>query len=90
MTDFPGIDPDDIEELEARSRKIVQDSETYYEITMVVSHQAATDFIARYEQAADGDMMALFALMSVVHAIAGNMSVAINSDYGDGDEDEGL
>lgn len=86
MTDFPGINPEDIEELEARSRKIVQDSETYYEITMIISHEAASDFLTRYEQATNGDAMALFALMSVVHAIAGNVSIALNSDYGDNDE----
>jgi hypothetical protein len=88
MTDFPGIDPDDIQELEARSKKIVQDSETYYEVTMMVSHTSALEFLERYQRAVDGDVMSLFALMTVIHAIATNFQVAMDSDYGD--DDEGL
>lgn len=80
MSDFDGIDPDDIEELQARAAKIVNDAETYYEISLLVSHQGAEEFMELYEAATDGDMSSLLELMAVIHILARSLTVAMGDD----------
>lgn len=85
MDELEGIDPDDIAELEATAQRIVADASTYYEITMLVPHYAAIDFLKKYDQAAEGDIMAIFELMSIIHIIAQSMDTAVNGDYDEED-----
>lgn len=88
MDELEGIDPNDIAELEAKAKKIVEDASMYYEITMLVPHFAAVDFLKKYDQAAEGDIIAVFELMSIIHIIAQSMDTAMHSDYTyDDDED---
>lgn len=84
MEELDGIDPDDIAELEARARKIVEDASTYYEITFFVPHEGASEFLDKYEQATDGDIMAIFSLMTLIHAIARSIHAAM--ELGDDEE----
>lgn len=85
MDELEGINPDDIAELEAVARKIVDDASTYYEINMLVPHSSAVDFLKKYEQAAEGDVMAIFEMMGVIHTIAQNIYTAIHAEH---DEDQ--
>lgn len=80
MSDFEGIDPKDIEDLNARAERIVRDSETYYEITLLVSHQGATEFQELYDQALDGQMSPLLELMGIIHILARSLDVAMSDD----------
>lgn len=85
MDELEGIDPNDIAELEATAQRIVADASTYYEITMLVPHYAAIDFLKKYDQAAEGDVMAIFELMSIIHIIAQSMDTAVHGDYDEED-----
>jgi short-subunit dehydrogenase len=77
MEELDGIDPDDIAELEARARKIVEDASTYYEISFLVPHDGAQEFLSKYDQAESGDIMAIFSMMSLIHAIARSIYMAM-------------
>jgi len=77
MEELDGIDPDDIAELEARARKIVEDASTYYEISFLVPHDGAQEFLNKYDQAESGDIMAIFSMMSLIHAIARSIYMAM-------------
>jgi hypothetical protein len=80
MSEFEGINPDDIKELEARAQKIVEDSETYYEISLMVSHAGAVEFMEMYSDALDGNMMSLINLMGIVHVLANSLRIAMDKD----------
>lgn len=80
MSDFEGIDPDDIEELNARAERIVRDSETYYEISLLVSHQGALEFKELYNDATDGNTAALLELMGVIHILARSLAIAMSDE----------
>lgn len=84
MSDFEGIDPKDIEELNARAERIMRDSETYYEITLLVSHQGAVEFMELYDQALDGQMTPLLELMGIIHILARSLTIAMSEDEEDG------
>lgn len=88
MEELEGIDPADIAELEASALKIVRDASTHYEISFLVPHEAAVDMLDKYEQAAEGEIMAIFSLMTLVHTVVRAVHMAMNLPY---DEDqEGL
>lgn len=80
MSDFEGIDPQDIEDLKARAEKIVNDADTYYEISLLVSHQGAEEFMELYEAATGGDMASLLELMAVIHILARSLTVAMDDE----------
>lgn len=80
MSEFEGIDPRDIEDLQARAERIVSDAETYYEISLLVSHQGAEEFLELYNQAADGQMAPLLELMGVIHILARSLHIAMAED----------
>lgn len=81
MEELEGIDPKDIAELEARALKIVEDAHTFYEIGFVVSHDAAQDLLNKYSMASEGEIMAIFDLMTIIHTIAKAVDIAMNSPY---------
>lgn len=89
MEELEGIDPADIAELEASAAKIVRDAMTYYEISFLVPHEAAVDMIDKYEQAAEGEIMAIFSLMTLVHTVVRAVHMAMNLPHDD-ENQEGL
>ena len=86
MSDLEGFDPDDIAELEARAKKLEHELLTSYEITIIVSHESATEFIRNYNAAKYGDMKATYAMMQVLYVLASSIKSAIEADYDDTDE----
>jgi hypothetical protein len=80
VSEFEGIDPRDIEDLQARAEKIVSDAETYYEISLLVSHQGAEEFMELYAQAVDGQMAPLLELMGIIHILARSLDIAMAED----------
>jgi hypothetical protein len=80
MSDFEGIDPKDIEDLRARAERIVADSDTYYEISLLVSHSGAEEFMELYHQAVDGQMAPLLELMGIIHILASSLMIAMSED----------
>lgn len=80
MSEFEGIDPRDIEDLQARAEKIVSDAETYYEINLLVSHQGAEEFMELYAQAVDGQMAPLLELMGIIHILARSLEIAMTDN----------
>ena len=80
MSDLEGFDPNDIEDLNARAERIVRDAETYYEISLLVSHAGAEEFMELYDQAVDGQMAPLLELMGIIHILARSLAVAMTED----------
>lgn len=80
MSDLEGFDPKDIEDLNARAERIVRDAETYYEISLLVSHAGAIEFMELYEQAVDGQMAPLLELMGIIHILANSLTIAMTED----------
>jgi hypothetical protein len=79
VSDFDGIDPRDIEDLKAKAEKIVKDATTYYEIGMYVPHEGATEFLATYEKASKGSVLALMDLLMFIHVIADSLKEAVEN-----------
>lgn len=86
MSDLEGFDPEDIADLAARAKKIEQDLLTSYELTIIISHESAVDFVNKYASARTGDIHALYDMMVVLHTIARSVQMALDADYED-DED---
>ncbi len=79
MSDFDGIDPRDIEDLQAKAEKIVKDATTYYEIGMYVPHEGAMEFLDTYEKASKGSPLALMDLLMFIHVIADSLKEAVEN-----------
>jgi len=86
MSDLEGFDPEDIADLAARARKIEEDLLTSYELTIIISHESAVDFVNQYQRARTGDINALYDMMVVLHTIALSVQTALEADYDDNDE----
>ncbi len=78
MSDFEGIDPNDIADLQARAEKIVRDADTFYEVSLMVSHPGAVEFMEMYEDACNGSMSSLLELMGLIHILARSLTIAMN------------
>jgi hypothetical protein len=74
---FEMFDPKDIEELNAKARKIEKDSELYYDLHLMVPHEAATQFIDTYRFALTGDYDAMSALMMFAAMVAHSLMASI-------------
>jgi len=89
MSDLEGFDPEDIADLAARARKIEEDLLTSYELTIIISHESAIDFVNKYQHARRGDISAMYDMMVVLHTIAQSVQMALDATYDD-EEDDGL
>lgn len=78
MSEFDGISPDDIAELQARAEKIVEDANTYYEVSLTVSHDGAVEFMEMYDDACRGNMSSLLELMGIIHILARSLTIAMD------------
>lgn len=78
MSEFDGINPDDIAELRARAEKIVEDANTYYEVSLMVSHDGAVEFMDMYDDACRGNMSSLLELMGIIHILARSLTIAMD------------
>lgn len=64
------IDPKDLADLEARAEKIENETDTHFEIKLMIPFEGAMQFIEAYEEAMTGDMMAIMSMLYVVGAIS--------------------
>lgn len=78
MSEFDGINPEDIAELKARAEKIVEDANTYYEVSLMVSHDGAVEFMDMYDDACRGNMSSLLELMGIIHILARSLTIAMD------------
>lgn len=78
MSEFDGINPEDIAELRARAEKIVEDANTYYEVSLMVSHDGAVEFMDMYDAACRGNMSSLLELMGIIHILARSLTIAMD------------
>lgn len=78
MSEFDGINPDDIADLQARAERIVRDAETYYEVSLMVSHEGAVEFMDMYGEACRGNMSSLLELMGLIHILARSLTIAMD------------
>jgi hypothetical protein len=78
MSEFDGINPEDIAELRARAEKIVEDANTYYEVSLMVSHDGAVEFMDMYDDACRGNMSSLLELMGIIHILARSLTIAMD------------
>ena len=72
------IDPKDLEDLQARAKKVEHDADTYYEIKLMIPFEGAVQFIEAYEEAMTGDMMSIMSMLYVVGAIAESLNFQID------------
>jgi len=79
------FDPRDIEELNAKANKIERDSELYYDVHMMVPHEAAMQFIDTYRYALTGNYDAMSALMMFSAMVAHSLMTIITES---GEEEE--
>jgi hypothetical protein len=63
------FDPQDLADLQARANKIESDSDTFYEIKLLIPHSGAEAFISTYMNATEGNIMAMLELMSFVTTV---------------------
>jgi hypothetical protein len=82
MGDLEGFDPEDIADLEARAKRIEHDHDTYFELTLVVNAHGAKEFLRKYYEAKDGEVMSFLDMMMIVHAIAKSLEEALSQDEG--------
>jgi len=80
VSDLEGFDPNDIAELSAMAERIVKDSNTYYEVRMLVTHEGAEDFIEAFNASLDGNFMAMIPLMNVLHLIGTSLAESMDGD----------
>lgn len=78
MSEFDGINPEDIAELRARAEKIVEDANTYYEVSLMVSHDGAVEFMDMYDDACRGNISSLLELMGIIHILARSLTIAMD------------
>jgi len=78
MSEFDGINPGDIAEIRARAEKIVEDANTYYEVSLMVSHDGAVEFMDMYDDACRGHMSSLLELMGIIHILARSLTIAMD------------
>lgn len=87
MTDesefFEMFDPKDIAELKAKAQKIERDSEMYYDVHMMVPHEAAMQFVDTYRFALTGDYTAMSTLMMFAAMVAHSLMATIIESEGD-------
>lgn len=74
---FEMFDPRDIEELKAKANKIQEDSELYYDLHIMVPHDAAMQFIDTYRYALTGNYEAMSSLMMFSAMIAHSLMASI-------------
>jgi hypothetical protein len=72
------IDPKDLEDLQARAKKVEHDADTFYEIKLMIPFEGAVQFLESYEEAMTGDMMSIMNMLYVVGAIAESLSFQID------------
>ena len=64
------IDPKDLADLEARAEKIENETDTYFEIKLMIPFEGAVQFLEAYEEAMTGDAMSIISMLYVVGAIS--------------------
>jgi hypothetical protein len=72
------IDPKDLEDLQARAKKVEHDADTFYEIKLMIPFEGAVQFLESYEEAMTGDMMSIMNMLYVVGAIAESLNFQID------------
>ena len=75
--------PDDINDIRSISERIVRDDGTWIEISMIAPIEGARDFLDRYEQAVEGNIMSMFEMMTFLGAIADSLAEGVNMDAQD-------
>lgn len=64
------ISPEDRLEIEATADKIVMNEGMWLEVQLMTPVEGAREFIDTYERAANGDIMAMFGMMTFISQIA--------------------
>lgn len=64
------ISPEDRLEIEATAEKIVMNEGMWLEVQLMTPVEGAREFIDTYERAANGDIMAMFGMMTFISQIA--------------------
>lgn len=64
------ISPEDRLEIEATAEQIVMNEGMWLEVQLMTPVEGAREFIDTYERAANGDIMAMFGMMTFISQIA--------------------
>lgn len=75
------ISPEDRLEIEATADKIVMNEGMWLEVQLMTPVEGAREFIDTYERAANGDIMAMFGMMTFISQIAETLQQGL--DQGD-------
>lgn len=75
--------PEDLNDIKSRADRIVKDDGTWIEVSMIAPVEGARDFIDRYGQAEEGNIMAMFEMLTFLGSIAESLRQGIEMDAQD-------
>lgn len=77
------FEPEDLNDIKSRADRIVKDDGTWIEVALIAPVEGARDFIDRYEQAEEGNIMAMFQMLTFLGSIAESLRQGIEMDAQD-------
>lgn len=72
------ISPEDRLEIELTADQIVQNEGMWLEVQLMTPVEGAREFIDTYERAANGDIMAMFGMMTFISQIADTLQEGLD------------
>jgi hypothetical protein len=77
------ISPEDRGEIESTAEAIVRDDGMWLEVSLMTPAEGARDFLDTYDRAQEGDIMAMFSLLTFLGTIADTLQHGLDMEPDD-------